>query len=194
MGRLIVEQIVTADGFAADSDGGMKFIADNYTHDQGVDVEQLELLRGVDAIVLGATTYRMFADYWPTVSVDVDPVAEPLNRLPKHVVSNTLDRAPWGDGEIEIARGDGVESVRALHARYPGDVIVWGSFTLTDALFAAGAVDILRLRVVPRLIGSGRGISPAALAMTDLTLTATHPHAGGQVTLQYDVNPTPTAG
>jgi hypothetical protein len=49
--------------------------------------------------------------------------------------------------------------------------------------------------VVPRLIGSGRGISPAGLAMTDLTLTATHSHASGQVTLQYDVAPTsPTAG
>lgn len=189
MGRLIVEQIVTADGFASDSDGGMKFIPETYTHDAGVDTEQLEMLSHVDAIVLGATTYRMFAGYWPTVSIDTDPVAEPINRLPKHVVSNTLDRAPWGDGEIEVARGDGVDSVGALLKRYPGDVIVWGSLTLTDALFAAGLVDVLRLRVVPRLIGSGRGITPAGLAMTDLDLTATHTHPGGQVTLQYDIHP-----
>jgi riboflavin biosynthesis pyrimidine reductase len=164
MGRLIVEQIVTADGYAADSDGGMKFIATTVTDDYEIDTEQLEMLRTVDAIVLGATTYRMFADYWPTASVEEDPVAEPINRLPKHVVSNTLDRAPWGDGEIAIERGDGV------------------------ALLAAGVVDVLRLRVVPRLIGSGRGISPASLPMTDLTLTATHAHAGGQVTLQYQLN------
>jgi dihydrofolate reductase len=195
MGRLIVEQIVTADGFAADSDGGMKFIPTTVTDDYEIDTEQLDMLRTVDAIVLGATTYRMFADYWPTASVADDPVAEPINRLPKHVVSNTLDRAPWGDGEITVERGDGVASVRALLDRYAGDVIVWGSLTLADALLAAGAVDVLRLRVVPRLIGSGRGISPAGLAMTDLTLTATHSHASGQVTLQYDVAPTsPTAG
>jgi dihydrofolate reductase len=195
MGRLIVEQIVTADGFAADSDGGMKFIPTTVTDDYEIDTEQLEMLRTVDAIVLGATTYRMFADYWPTASVKEDPVAEPINRLPKHVVSNTLDRAPWGDGEITVERGDGVASVRALLAHYSGDVIVWGSLTLADALLAAGAVDVLRLRVVPRLIGSGRGISPANLEMTDLTLTATHSHASGQVTLQYDVAPTsPTAG
>jgi riboflavin biosynthesis pyrimidine reductase len=130
----------------------------------------------------------MFADYWPTASVTDDPVAEPISRLPKHVVSNTLDRAPWGDGEITVERGDGVASVRALLERYPGDVIVWGSLTLADSLLAAGVVDVLRLRMVPRLIGSGRGISPASLAMTDLTLTATHAHAGGQVTLQYQLN------
>lgn len=187
MGRLIVEQIVSADGFAADSDGGMKFVSGTDLLDPGV-TEQLQMLRGVDAIVLGATTYRMFAQYWPTASADSDPVAEPINRLPKHVISNTLDRAPWGDSEIEVHPGDGVESVRSLLARYSGDVIVWGSLVLTDALFEAGVVDVLRLRIVQRLIGSGRGVFPADLPMAELELTATSAHAGGAVTLQYAIN------
>jgi len=187
MGRLIVEQIVTADGYAADTDGGMRFIRQPDTLDADINAEQLDLLSGVDAIVFGATTYRMFADYWPTASVDDEPVTEPINRLPKHVVSNTLDRAPWGDGEITIERGDGVDSVRSLKERYAGDLIVWGSLTLTDSLFAAGVVDVLRLRVVPRLLGSGRGVAPAGIALTELTLTASRAHAGGHVTLQYEV-------
>lgn len=187
MGRLIVEQLVSADGYAADDDGGMRFLRQPDLLDADINAEQLGLLDGVDAIVFGATTYRMFAEYWPAASVDDEPVAVPINQLPKHVVSNTLDRAPWADGEITVERGDGVESVRALTQRYAGDLIVWGSLTLTDSLFAAGAVDVLRLRVLPRLLGSGRGVAPAGIPLTGLALTSTRTHPGGQVTLQYDV-------
>lgn len=187
MGRLIVEQIITADGFAADSDGGMKFMQFSASGFE-VDQEQLDMLANVDAIVLGRVTYGMFADYWPNADPAREAVATPINALPKHVVSNTLERAPWGDGEIQIERGDGVESLRALKARYPRDVIVWGSLDLTDDLLLAGVVDVLRLRIVPGLIGTGRTIAPAALAPTSLTLEKTHVYEGGQVVLQYAVN------
>ena len=39
-------------------------------------------------------------------------------------------------------------------------IVVWGSLTLADALFEAGLVDELRLRVVPVLIGEGRSFTP----------------------------------
>ena len=188
MGRLIVEQIITVDGYAQDADGGIDFFQATDEID-ALDQEQLAMLESVEAIVLGADTYRIFAEYWPTASPDDEPVAEPINRLAKHVVSNTLESAPWGDGEIEIERGDGVESVRALKQRYSGDLIVWGSLTLVDSLLAAGLVDVLRLRIVPKLLGAGRGISPATLGLTDLELTASQVHPRGQVTLQYAVSP-----
>jgi dihydrofolate reductase len=188
MGRLIVEQVVTADGYTEDTEGSIDFfIADAIV--SGDDREQLVMMQSVDAIVLGANTYRMFSEYWPNVTPDTEPIAEPINRLPKHVVSNTLDRAPWGEDEAQVERGDGVESVRALKSRYSGDLIVWGSLTLVDDLFTANAVDVLRLRIVPRLLGAGRSIAPAAIGLTDLELTGSQVHPGGQVTLQYSVNP-----
>ena len=97
--------------------------------------------------------------YWPKADPAVEHVAEPIDRLPKFVVSNTLETAPWGDGEIEILRGDGAEATRALKERFD-HIIVWGSLTLADALFEAGLVDELRLRVVPVLIGAGRSFTP----------------------------------
>jgi dihydrofolate reductase len=187
MGRLIVEQVVTADGYTQDANGSIDFfIADAIV--SGDDREQLVMMQSVDAIVLGAVTYRMFSQYWPNVTPDAEPIAEPINRLPKHVVSNTLDRAPWGDDVAEVERGDGVESIRALKTRYSGDLIVWGSLTLVDDLFAAGLVDVLRLRIVPRLLGEGRSIAPASLGLTSLELTGSQVHPGGQVTLQYAVS------
>ena len=75
-------------------------------------------------------------------------------------MSNTLESAPWDDHEIAVERGDGVDAVRRLRDQYAGDLIIWGSLTLTDALFRAGEVDVLRLRIVPTLIGAGRAATP----------------------------------
>jgi dihydrofolate reductase len=183
MGRIIVEQIISADGFAQDSDGGMKFMS--VAEPDDADDDQLRLLERVDAIVFGRRTFGMFADYWPVADPDRYPVAEPIGTLPKHVVSNTLDAAPWGDGEITIERGDGIETLRRLRGQYSGDLIIWGSLTLTDALFRAGEVDVLRLRVVPTLIGAGRSATPGDLPLTGITLVGTSVFPGGQVTLEY---------
>jgi dihydrofolate reductase len=183
MGRLTVEQIVSADGYAADPDGGIDFFRAVDAIDSD-DADQLGFLEDVDAILMGATTYRMFADYWPTVTPDVERVAEPINRLPKFVVSNSLETAPWGDDTIDILRGDGVESTAALKERFDG-VVVWGSLTLADALLEAGLVDALRLRVVPVLIGEGRSFTPASLGERRLELDHVTPHRSGYVGLTY---------
>ena len=185
MGRLTVEQIVSVDGYAADANGDIAFFE---AVDQGDsnDAEQLEFLKGVDAILLGATTYRMFADYWPNADPKVERVAEPIARLPKFVVSNTLEAAPWGDGEIAILRGDGAEAARALKDRFD-HIIVWGSLTLADALFEAGLVDQLRLRLVPVLIGAGRSFTTARLGERRLALDHTIQQSSGHVTLAYEV-------
>ncbi|MGR0218526.1 dihydrofolate reductase family protein [Agromyces sp. ZXT2-6] len=191
MGRLVVEQIVSADGYAADADGGIGFfeaspeIAGDAASGAGpIDREQLEWLAGVDAILLGANTYRMFADYWPDADPAVEPVAEPIARLPKHVVSNTLERAPWGDGEIEVLRGDAAASVARLKARFDATVL-WGSLQLADALFEAGLVDELRLRVVPVLIGAGRSFTPTGLGQRGLALDHATTQPSGHVSLHY---------
>jgi dihydrofolate reductase len=183
MGRLIVEQIVSADGYAAEADGGIGFFeaVDGF---QATDREQLAWLEGVGAILLGANTYRMFADYWPAIDPAVDPVAEPIARLPKHVVSNTLERAPWGDGEIEVLRGDAAASVADLKDRFDATVL-WGSLQLADAIFEAGLVDELRLRVIPVLIGAGRSFTPGALGQRPLALVDATTHPSGHVSLHY---------
>ncbi|WP_438853570.1 dihydrofolate reductase family protein [Agromyces sp. M3QZ16-3] len=183
MGRLIVEQIVTVDGYAADADGGIGFFEKVPDFD-ATDHDQLAFLEGVDAILLGANTYRMFADYWPNADPAVEAVAEPIARLPKHVVSNSLARAPWGDGEIEVLRGDAAASVARLKTRFDA-IVLWGSLELTDAVFAAGLVDEVRLRVVPVLLGTGRSFSPAALGQRSLTLDHAFTHPSGHVSLHY---------
>ena len=189
MGRLLVEQVVTADGYAADPDGGIDFFealvrpgADGEVDFN--DAEQLAYVAQADAILFGATTYRMFADYWPGVDPEVERVAETIDRLPKFVVSNTLTAAPWGDHGIEVLRGDGVDAASMLTQRF-ATVIVWGSLTLTDALFGAGLVDELHLRVVPVLLGSGRSFTPVEVGDGALELRHVEARPGGVLSLRY---------
>ena len=191
MGRLIVEQIISADGYAADREGGIGFFevspeagGDVESGTGPIDREQLAWLEGVDAILLGATTYRMFAEYWPSADPVIEPVAEPIARLPKHVVSNSLERAPWGDGEAEVLRGDAVASVARLKDQFEATV-VWGSLQLADALFEAGLVDELRLRIVPVLMGTGRSFTPSGLGTRGLELDHAVTHPTGHVSLHY---------
>lgn len=67
MGQLIVQDFVTADGYAADTNN--EFKAYELLDGGGTaefDRAQLEWLGSVEAMVLGANTYRYFAEYWPT--------------------------------------------------------------------------------------------------------------------------------
>lgn len=187
MGKVIVEQIVSVDGYAEDAEGGIGFFA-NADWINEADTEQLRMLSGVSAIVLGAKTYRMFADYWPSADAVAEPVAVPIRELPKFVVSSTLESAPWGAADsAEVLRGDGVAAVRGLRQRFAGNLIIWGSLSLTDALFRAGEVDVLRLRVLPMLLGRGRSFAPPDLGSRPLAANTARCFKGGLVVLEYDV-------
>jgi dihydrofolate reductase len=187
MSKVIVEQIVSVDGYAEDADGGIGFFV-NASWINEVDTEQLQMLSGVAAIVFGAKTYRMFADYWPSADPAAEPVATPIRELPKFVVSSSLESAPWGANDsVEILRGDGVAAVRGLRQRFTGNLIVWGSLSLSHALLRAGEVDVLRLRVLPVLIGRGRSFTASDLGLRQLSLATARSFAGGLVVLEYNV-------
>lgn len=186
MGILTVEQIVSVDGYAAAPDGGTEFFeAADFGDERRTDSEQMRWLETVDAVLLGAETYRKFAAFWPTADPAIHAVAGPIAALPKYVVSNTLESAPWGDGKIEILRGDGAAAARDLTARH-ASTVVWGSLRLATALLAAGEVDVLRLRIVPVLLGAGRSFTPDTGDTHPLRLAAVHPDPAGVVTLTYE--------
>jgi dihydrofolate reductase len=185
MGRIIVEQIISADGFAEARKGGIDFFESAGDFSE-MEPEQLEMLANVDAIVFGANTYRMFAKYWPDADPEKERVAEPINRLPKHVFSSKLEKAPWGKGDPVTIERDSVQSTMvALRERYAKDIIVWGSLTLTEALFDENLIDVLRLRVVPILVGAGRSIAPPDLDHTKLQLVASRAYPRGHLSMTY---------
>jgi dihydrofolate reductase len=175
---LIVDEIVSLDGYAARPDGSIDFFLD--LRDVVESVTWPERMPGVGAVLLGAQTYREFADYWPE-----QDATHHVNRIPKHVVSTTLDTAPWGEHEPLTVHRDAAAAVAAVGGTTDGDIIVWGSLALAGELFARGLVDELWLRVVPVAIGAGVGVLPPGDVRCDLL-----DHRGnerGLVTLRYAV-------
>ncbi|MCU1532173.1 MAG: hypothetical protein JWO49_1744 [Arthrobacter sp.] len=186
MGQLVVQEFVTADGFAANANN--EFTA--YELLEGgtaeFDRSQLAWLDTVDAMVLGASTYRMFAEFWPTPASDGEIIAPALNGLRRFVFSRHLKNAPWGNlPQATIESGDAVDAIRRIKREIGGTIVLWGSLTLSEAFFAAGEVDAVRLVVMPVAIGAGRGVFPAGQDPVLLSLLSAKTYDAGLIELQY---------
>ena len=182
--RIVLEQLVSADGFAAEPDGGMRFVeAVSFEDLDRTDEHQMEFVATVDAIVLGRVTYEMFSSYWPTADPEHDRLAGPINALPKLVLSETLETAPWGEDEAQIVRG-GVGGLREAIAPY-STVVVWGSLMLSRSLLAEELVDTIRLRTVPTFVGEGLGFTPPTREPLVGRLGEQWRYSSGHVTTEY---------
>jgi len=186
MGRLIVQEFVSLDGFAADADGQFSFIDADAGPTVQLDRATLDGLESVHAIVLGAQTYREFVEYWPTRASEGEPLAPRINALPKFVFSRRLDAAPWpGPDNATVVSGDAGDAIRSLKSENDGDLILWGSLTLLERLFDDDLVDVLRLVVVPVVLGAGRSVFPPTFAGVRLSLQRSAAYDGQLVELEY---------
>ncbi|MEU3449277.1 dihydrofolate reductase family protein [Streptomyces thermolilacinus] len=128
-----------------------------------------EVYGRADAFLLGRRTYEIFASYWPKVTDPDDPIAGPLNRLPKHVVSRTLRTVEWDNSHL--VEGDLGEVVARLKEGPGREVQVHGSARLAQGLIAHGLVDALNLVVFPVFLGKGRRLFPDGGVPTAYELT-----------------------
>ena len=192
MGQLVVQEFVTADGFAANTNNEFTAYEMLAGGTAEFDRNQLAWLDTVDAMVLGASTYRMFVEFWPTPASEGEIIAPALNALRRFVFSRRLKTAPWGDlPAATIESGDAVEAIRRLKLEGRGTIVLWGSLTLSEAFFAAGEVDAVRLVVMPVAIGAGRGVFPAGQDPALLALQSAKTYDAGLVELVYALKTAP---
>ena len=179
--RLIVQQLMSIDGFVADADGGTGFfeVVADYSE---IDAANLASLDDVDTILLGRVTYELFEQYWPTATDE--PAAPLVNGAQKFVYSTTLAMAPWGDDTVPVIADDPARHVRELLRRPGGDVVVWGSLSIMAALLEADLVDELQLRIVPVTLGDGIRL-PSPAELRPFTLLDATPFGCGIVGLTY---------
>jgi dihydrofolate reductase len=164
MRRVIVSMIVSADGKYAGVGGDLSVVP----FDDGFSRANVELLRGAGTMLSGRTGFLGFMDHWPQVKDDESQpaVEREISRLntaiEKVVVSDTLtddDLGVWTSSTRIVRRADAVDAVAALKTEdRDGDIIVFGSATMWNALAPAGVVDELRVLVGPALIGDGASL------------------------------------
>src|ERR1700761_7808698 len=130
MRKIIVTEFITLDGVVeapggnetAHPHGGWQF-KDSHPETQNYKMTELY---AVDALLLGGTTYRTFAAYWPS-STDTAGFAGRINQLPKYVVSRSLQSTEWYNSHI---LRDVAKDVAALKKTDGGSILVYGSATL----------------------------------------------------------------
>lgn len=135
-------------------------------------------------ILLGRTTFEMFAPAWSSRSAEDDPGAPFFNDTPKFVVSSTLTDAGavWANS-TSIGPYDPATIRRT--ADEVGNLYVSGSGTLVRQMLTDGLVDALHLCLFPTARGSGPRLFPEGVEPFDLERTAADAYDNGVLYLQY---------
>lgn len=157
MGKLVVSEFVTVDGVMEDPGGseGSELGGWAFRFSRGDEGDRFKLdeIMAAEALLLGRRTYEGFAAAWPE-RTDEQGFADKMNRMPKYVVSQTLDRPEWNN--THVLSGDVTDQVLRLKDEIDGDILVAGSCTLVHSLLDNGLVNEVRLMVYPIVLGSGR--------------------------------------
>ena len=177
MRKLIVSNLMSLDGFF---EGPNKDL-DWFVLDEDFFAYSRDLLRSVDVIVFGRTTYEHMAAYWP--SAPKDEIADKMNNLSKIVFSRTLEKAEWNNSRL--VRGNAAEEVAKLKQRPGKDMVILGSATLASSLLQLGLIDEYRVILNPILLGGGNPLFKVLKNRIRLTLQKTRLLRSGVVVLYY---------
>jgi dihydrofolate reductase len=177
VGAVLVHEFISLDGVTD---------TPTWTMVYGFDPKMGEAIGGVtgrcQGILLGRTTYEMFAPAWSQRTVEEDPGAPFFNDTTKYVVSGTLTEATWQNSKILGPYDAG--TIQRLKDEVEGDLYTSGSPTLVRAMLADGLVDELHLFVYPTTRGAGPRPFPAD-APVAMALAVCESYDNGVVYLAY---------
>jgi dihydrofolate reductase len=176
---------ISLDGFMAGPGGDMDFIVFN---DELAD-HTYPLIASVDLAVYGRVTYEMMESHWPTAgdAPDADAHTKSHSRwykgVKKIVASRTL--AASKDPNVRVVGDDILGALRAEKHKSGGDIMIFGSPTLTRALAAADLVDEWRLTVQPVILGGGLPLFGNRETRTRLELRSSKAFGTGVIAAHY---------
>lgn len=182
--RLTLHTFLTLDGVmqapgAPDEDPGGGFLHGGWSFpygDQDFGATMAGWFTQASAFLLGRKTYEIFSGHWPRVTDPADPIAGPLNSLPKYVASTTLKSADWHNSSL--LGGDVAAGVAKLKELPGNELQVHGSGGLAQTLIEHDLIDEYRLLFFPVHLGSGKklfrdGTRAGALRLVSTTATGT---------------------
>lgn len=181
MADLISSAITSLDGYLEDADGGFGWA------EPGPEVHAFvnDLERSVATYLYGRRMYETMVWWEDEAHTTGEPdVIQDYGRIwrsaDKVVYSRGLSSVSSARTRIEPSFD--VDAVRAMKAAADGDLGIGGP-GLAEHAWAAGLVDVLRLFVVPVLVGAGKSALPAG--RHDLVLEQERRFDDGTLFLQY---------
>lgn len=184
MRKIIVQEFITLDGVMQAPGGPEEDVSSDFKYggwtapylaeaDDSAGDFMKKWMESTD-ILLGQTTFELFADYWPKHS-DMWPG---IMDVTKYVVSDTLSQADidamgWNNSALL----KNVDDIKKLRDSDGAAIKVHGSGNLAQTLFKHNLVDELCLMTFPITLGTGKrlfgeGTLPVAYAMTDSLATS----------------------
>src|SRR6204780_3628324 len=188
MGKIVISTNVSLDGVVQDPGGKEGFRLGGWFGEfGGKDLEEgakgsVGEGRGTEALLLGRRRDEWFAARWTGRSGEW---ADRLNGMPKYVVSSTLDEPRWGNATV--LTGDVTAEVAKLKQELAGDIVVYASYQLGQALLEHDLVDELRLTVFPVALGTGARLFGETTGKKAMRLLGTRMVGEGLVLYTYEV-------
>jgi dihydrofolate reductase len=192
MRKLVVSEFLTLDGVMqgpgdADEDRGGGFEEGGWQLSYFDDVFAkvvTEGIAGAGGFVLGRKTWEIFAGYWPNAPEEQRGVGDPLNKLPKFVVSTTL-KEPLSWENSHLISGDVQAELSRLKGQQGKDLMVIGSGNLVQTLMREDLVDEYQLMFHPLVLGSGAKLFPEGVGRLPLELVDSTVTTKGVVIANY---------
>jgi len=159
-----------------------KFQFDSFDDDLGEMLTKIQ--QSTDTVLMGRVGWSEWAGYWPNATEDLD-FADFINKVPKHVASNTLRPADLTWSNSSLIEGDLADFVRRLKSGPGGDIAAMGGISLVRQLLFAGLMDELSLITHPVVAGEGRHLFEPGDPTTRLQLIRADVTRKGNVVQVY---------
>jgi dihydrofolate reductase len=176
---------ISLDGFMAGPGGNIDFVV----FSGELADHTYPLMGSVDLAVYGRVTYEMMEGYWPTAGDKPDASAHTKSHarwysgVKKIVASRTL--AVSKNPNVRVVGDDIVGALRTEKQKAGGDIMIFGSPTLTRALAAADLVDEWRLSLQPVILGGGLPLFGKREERTRLELRSSKTFGSGVIAVHY---------
>jgi len=177
--RLIMWNVITLDG---SFEGPKSWELDFHLDVWGDELHRfsVEQLHAADMLIFGRVTYEGMAAHWTKAEGEI---ADLMNAIPKAVFSRTLASADWSNATL--VRDDPAAAVAEWKGQGDGDLYVFGSANLSQALIRAGLFDEYRLLIAPVVLGEGRPLFERGADRLGLRLLEARPIATGGILARY---------
>ena len=180
VGEIVLYIAASLDGYIADRDGGVGWLERFNT--PGEDHGYVEFLSQAGSVIMGATTYEQ----------ELSRQEWPYGARPTWVFTHRRLPKP-DDADVRFVSGIAAEHIEEIRNTTDRAVYLAGGAHVVEQFMAEGAVDRMRLFIVPLLLGEGIRLL-AASGPTQAELLGTKTYRTGLVELHYRLNGHPPPG